>query len=151
MSMEDYERAVAIITNNRDRAQFVGPRSQQVVRAAETVLGVEFPPTYRRFVLEYGAGNFGWAEFYGVIGSDFMQSSVPDGVWATLWQRNKVSLPHELIVVGDTGCGDLFVLDSSEEEGPVEIVDPGSDVCARERVADDFGAFFLQQVEQVAG
>ena len=146
--MADYEKAKAIIEANSDNADFVGPRSEALVRAAEAALGVTFPPTYRRFVLEYGAGNFGSAEFYGVIHNNFPKSSVPDGIWHTLTDRQGAGLPHELIVVGDTGSGELYCLDLSRE-GAVVIVDPGADASVREPAAPDFGTFFLEQVRHV--
>lgn len=151
MSMEDYEKAKAVIAQDEGKADFAGPRSEDLIKTAEAALNVSFPPTYRRFVSEFGAGNYGWAEFYGVISSNFLKSSVPDGVWSTLTQRQKANLPRELIVVGDTGSGELYCLDLSEKDGPVVVVDPGSDMSARERIAPDFGTFFLQQVKQVAG
>ena len=89
-------------------------------------------------------------EFYGVIDEDWENSSVPDGIWYTLSERGQAGMPDELVVVGDTGMGELYVMDSSEEEGPVVAIAPGSDMTVREQIASDFGAFFLQQVQQVA-
>jgi len=151
MSMADYERARAIIASNKGKGAFAGPRSEDLVRKAEAALGVRFPTTYRQFLLDYGAGNFGSAEFYGVIDEDWENSSVPDGVWYTLSERSQSGMPAELVVVGDAGTGHLYVIDVSEEDGPVCAVDPGSDMTDRERVASDFGTFFLQRVHQVTG
>lgn len=151
MGMADYEKAKGIISGNQAKAHFAGPRPEELVRAAEAALHVSFPPVYRRFLLEYGAGSFGWVEFYGVIKNDFMHSSVPDGIWSTLTQRQMAKLPHELVIVGDSGTGDLYALDLATNDGSVVIVSPGSDKVTREKVASDFGAFFLQQVQQVAG
>lgn len=150
MSMGDYERAKSMIAASKGRAHFAGPRAETLVRKAAEALGVHFPPAYRRFLMEYGAGSFGSAEFYGVIDEDFEDSSVPDGIWCTLEERKNSNLPHELVVVGDTGTGEFYCLDLSVAEGPVVIVDPGSDFRQREPVAADFGAFFLQRIERVA-
>ena len=150
MSMADYELAKAIVSAHKTKAQFAGPRSEELVKAAEDALGVSFPPTYQRFLLEYGAGSFGWVEFYGVINSDFVNSSVPDAIWSTLTQRQRVKLPREFVIVGDTGTGELYALDLSVSSGPVVVVDPGAANPKREDVAEDFGAFFFQHVQQVA-
>lgn len=56
--------------------------------------------------------------------------------------------PTELVVVGDTLLASLYVLDLAEEPGPVCIVDPGTAMTARERIAADFGAF-LDRVQQI--
>jgi antitoxin YobK len=149
MSMADYERARAIIDANKDKGTFAGPRPEDLVKKAESALGIRFPDAYRQFLLDYGAGNFGSAEFYGVIDDDWEESSVPDGVWYTLNERVESGMPNELVVVGDTGTGDLYVLDLSDGDGPVCIVDPGTAMTARERVAPDFGTFLLDRVQQI--
>lgn len=149
MSMADYQRARAIIRQNRSKGRFAGERPEQLVQKAELTLGVRFPPTYRQFLLDYGAGNFGPVEFYGVIDEDFENSSTPDGVWYTLTERTQADLPRDLIVVGDTGTGELYCLDLSTGDGPVVVVDPASDMAYREQVAPDFGAFLLQRIQQV--
>jgi hypothetical protein len=56
MSMKHYEQAVELIKSRGLGSQFVGPKSEEVVARAEAALGIRFPPTYRRFCLEYGAG-----------------------------------------------------------------------------------------------
>jgi hypothetical protein len=50
--MSDYERAAALIAESKDDADFAGPRPPELIQAAEEALGVQFPPTYRRFVSE---------------------------------------------------------------------------------------------------
>lgn len=153
MSMTDYEQAKSLVAANRGRGRFAGARAEELVLLAESTLQVRFPPTYRRFLLEMGAGNLGFAEFYGVIDEDFENSSVPDGVWFTQTERRNARLPDELMVIGDTGTGDLYCLElrADESEGPVVVVDPGANPSAREVVAPDFGAFFLTRVRQVLG
>lgn len=151
MSMADYEQAKAIVENNASKAMFAGARPEALINKAEEALGANLPVIYRRFLLEYGAGNFGSAEFYGVIDDDFENSSVPDGIWYTLNERRQANLSHELVVVASAGTGEIYVLDLSEADAPVVIIDPGFDTSVREKVAQDFGAFFLQQVQQVAG
>src|SRR5437660_12555673 len=107
MSMADYQKAKAIIVANKAEAQFAGPRTDALVKSAEDTLGVVFPPTYRGFLLDYGAGNLGWAEFYGVVNKDFLNSSIPDGVWSTLIQRQRRRLPRNFVIIGDAGTGEL--------------------------------------------
>jgi hypothetical protein len=56
MSMKHYDQAVELIKQRGLASRFVGPKSEEAVAKAEAALGVRFPPTYRRFCLEYGAG-----------------------------------------------------------------------------------------------
>jgi antitoxin YobK len=150
MSMADYEQAKVLIEANRAKGQFVGPRTEELVQLAETTLKANFPPTYRRFLLEFGAGNFGSAEFYGIIDDDFENSSVPDGVWFTQTERQDANLPANLMVIGDTGTGDLYCLELRLDggEGRVVVLDPGGNPSMREEIAPDFGSFFLARVRQ---
>ena len=65
----------------------MGPRPEELVAAAERALGLEFPPGYREFVLDLGAGDVGGEEFFGVVDDGFEDSAIPDGVWLTLRER----------------------------------------------------------------
>jgi hypothetical protein len=148
MSMQNFIDALGIIESTLGRARFAGARAENLVTAAEERLGLKFPPTYREFLLRLGAGNFGTREFYGVIDDDFEDSAIPDGICYTLNERND-GLPLELIVIGATGDGGLYCLDTGQAgEAPVVTYEPPG--SAHERVADDFGAFFLEEVRSVA-
>ncbi len=145
MSMRDYERAASLLRRHADEHDFVGAHDERIVTAAETVLGVAFPPTYRRFLLELGAGDVGGEEIYGVITEDFEHSSVPDAIWLTRKLRAEGHLPQDLIVIYSTGDGDYYGLDASQanHEGEYPVVAWSE---SREVIASDFGAFFLDIV-----
>ena len=148
MSMQNFTDALNIIERTPGRSRFAGARAESLITAAEERLGLKFPPIYQEFLLRLGAGNFGSREFYGVIDDDFDDSAIPDGIWYTLNERND-GLPPELVVVGATGDGGLYCLDMGEAgEAPVVIYEPPGSV--RKRVADDFGAFFLEEVRSEA-
>lgn len=148
MGMAEMELAVAAIGRS-DVGDFVGPRPAALVRSGERVLGVLFPPTYARFLQAFGAGDVGHLEFYGVIDDPVEEGPVPNGIWVTLRNREH-GLPHELVVVSDTGYGEAYALDTAtvgeDGENPVVVwdVDLGRPY---EVVASDFGTFFLEQVE----
>ena len=138
------------MNNHRELQGFVGERSETLVQAAEKALGLKFPPSYRRFVLEFGAGNFAAFEVYGVIHSNFESSSVPDAVWCTLDERKLGDLPPDWVVVHHDGFGRYYCIDckKSPEEGPIVVYYPGYQPShlSREIIANDFGAFFLEFV-----
>jgi hypothetical protein len=109
---------------------------------------------YRRFLEELGCGDIAGEEFFGIIGDDFVNSSVPNGVWVTLTERDS-GLPPSLVVVA-VGDGSLFVLDTSRRdsdgESPVLLWRPGQqDTDALERVTGDFGEFFKRSIEEAVG
>jgi hypothetical protein len=137
-----------------DRVHFVGQRDLKVVAAAEEALGLVFPPTYRRFVSELGAGSVGGREFYGVIDADFTNSTAPNGIWLTLDERTTYALPSQFVIVGDTGMGEWYALDTQEKdangESPVLILWPDGWQTV-EVTAADFGSFFWDSVKRVFG
>lgn len=151
MSMEDLDRAIALIEAHPETASFEGPRPKMLVRAAERALGLKLPPTYRKFVIELGAGNMGSSEVYGLIDADFERSSVPDAIWATLRAREDDSLPLDLVVLNDED-GELTCLQvrAGAEEGPVLRLYAGEDEARRgaEQIAADFGQYLLTRVEE---
>lgn len=150
MSQANLEKGLAMISQHATRAHFVGPRSEELVARAETALGLRLPPTYREFVRRLGAGNFGAAEFYGVIDENFSASSVPNGVWLTLDERRSAALPKNYVIVASSGTGEYYCLDVRDQgEAPVVIMPPGETVPS-EQVASDFGDFFWNEVRQQA-
>jgi hypothetical protein len=149
MSMKDFEEALRLIAENEDQADFVGPRDAALVDKAERTLGIKFPPSYRRFLLELGAGNFGAFEIYGVIDEDWDESSVPDGIWYTLNERAESDLPQHLLIIAAAGDGPLYCLRlGKEKEPPVIYYSPGLDEEEQdsEIAAESFGAFLLEGV-----
>ncbi len=123
--MQDLERGLELVAANSDRARFIGPRDPGLVAAAEEALGVSFPPTYRRFVSELGAGSLRGREFYGITREEFVPT-VPNGIGLTLDERESSGLPERYVIVGDTGSGDWYVIDTDETSGdgenPVYVV-----------------------------
>ena len=135
-------------------AHFAGPRSPELINKAEEALGAKFPPTYRRFVCELGAGAFASSEFNGVIDDDFEHSCVPDAIWLTLKCRKSYPDAMSYIIVSDTGDGGYYALDISQVnadgESPVVEWWPGATgaIDNGKTIAEDFGAFMLQKVQQ---
>lgn len=155
MSVTDYEAAVTIMSRYPNKCFFTGPRPSELVEAGETLLGVKFPPTYRRFVSEYGAGSFGAFEVYGVI-ENRANSSVPDGVWCTLIERQESNLPQYLIAIQDAGDGGYLCLDlrvkDAEDECPIVEFHPGFPLESQsdEVIAVDFGSWLRAGVQRQA-
>jgi len=148
----DIREALDVVRASPDLADFVGPRDESLIAAAEETLGLRFPPSYRTFVAELGAGSFGGEELYGVISDD--ASGIPEAVWMTLEARRDWGLPSSMIVVYFDGGIDYFVLDTAavdaRGEAPVRVVTPGlSDFTGELPVVEsDFGALFAELVSE---
>jgi hypothetical protein len=154
MSMQDFEAAIELITRNIGSSHFAGPKTDELIGLAEEALGLQFPPTYRRFLKELGCGSVGGEEFYGVNRPNFESASVPDAIWVTLKHRERAQLPSHFIVVGEDGASGEYLIDTSrvasDRECPVVYWygrhhAPGEHL---EVVASDFGKFFLDMVSE---
>ena len=153
MGMKEYEQAIELMKTYPSMMDFVGPRSERFIEVAEKALDISLPATYRRFLLEFGAGAFGASEIYGIVSEDFENSATPDGVWMTLYERRTVSMPKNMVVIYAVGDGELFCLDieaTKNEEAPVIAYQPGYTLeeQRREKIADDFGGFLLDIVKR---
>lgn len=151
MYSQEYLRAVSIIEQHPELCGFSGGVSEEVVNKAEETLEAIFPKSYRDFLLRFGAGNFGFVDIYGLIDDDFYNSGIPDAVWYTLQLREEVNLPKNLVVIHDTGGGELFCLDTSAPNVRVVAYAIGYDleVQTYEIIANGFGEFLLNRVEFV--
>lgn len=152
MGMSEYQKAKDLISHNTGKSHFVGSRSALLVQKAEQTLGIRFPPTYRAFLLDFGAGNFGAFEVYGIIDDDFENSSVPDAIWFTLTERREVNFPADILVIGDAGTGELYCLrvSQSDNEGTVVLIDPGmiNEELAGQPISKDFGCYILENIQR---
>lgn len=114
---------------------------------SQAAIGLSFPRSYLEFVSRLGCGGAGSSEFYGVVSDEFEKSTVPDAIWLTL--------PQELIIVGDVGDGAQYVLYTSQRrmDGECPVIEwwPGADDAdqCREPLAPDFGTFFLARTREV--
>lgn len=153
MSINDLEQALHLIDENSTIADFEGPKSEELIRSAEAALGLTLPPTYREFALRLGCGDIAGEEFYGVINEDFENSSVPNGIWLTLNERNVASLPESVIIVADNGVGGWYAIDASQKNatGDSPVVEWLPNNLPSQVVAEDFGSFLLQRLRQVLG
>lgn len=153
MSYQDYEEALRLMKDNEEFSDFVGERPGSLVKRAEDKLNVQFPATYRNFLLNYGAGNFGAEEIYGVIDDSFEHSAIPNGIWLNLDERSQSGFPEHLVIIYHTGFEEYFCLDFSKlneyNEPPVVSYVIGVDLEDQvyEIIASDFGEFLLDRVK----
>ena len=65
MSIQNYEEAKRLIEESGD-GDFEGIKPLSLVVKAEAALGIRFPPSYRRFLLEMGCGDIRGMEVFGL-------------------------------------------------------------------------------------
>ncbi|MFP4600960.1 MAG: SMI1/KNR4 family protein [Persicimonas sp.] len=149
------DEAIRLIMENDELAEFAGGVSttEEIARAEER-LGVEFPPSYRRFLEQLGAGRFGAQVFFGL--SEAAGHSEWDVVHHTLDRREHSNLGGTTVVVGPYGEEAFFILDCArpgdDDECPVAEVPAGySDIEEPNYFEDNFGRFIYARVCDVLG
>ena len=91
-----------------------GPASEQAVMKAEVRLGLLFPPSYRAFLLHYGAAFGGGLEIYG-LDSNLKLGEIPQ--WSNVVESTIAlrpdSLPGDSIQISHSGVDSGFFLHCS--------------------------------------
>jgi hypothetical protein len=82
MSLSDYEEALKLVEDHVEDSDFEA-QPEGRVEHAERTLGVQFPPSYRRFLRDLGAGGVGGEEIYGLVNDDFDDVRPPQAVGLT--------------------------------------------------------------------
>ena len=150
MSIQKYLEARELI-GSTGGGDFEGAKPESLVAKAETALGLTFPPSYRRFLLEMGCGDINGMEVFGLINDNFEKSSVPNGIWLTLNERRAIGLHPAYVIIGDGGDGAYYALDTRQVDnaGEVPVVRLSIDGRHSEKVADSFGKYLLEAVRAV--
>ena len=150
MSIAKYEQARRVV-EAVGGADFEGVKQETLVAMAERVLGLTFPPSYRRFLLEMGCGGINGLEVFGLISDNFEHSTVPNGIWLTLTERRRIGLHPAYVLIGEGGDGTFYALDTRQvgKGNEALVVRLSVDGKQSERVADSFGDYFLEAVRRV--
>ena len=145
--MQNYEKAKELIDQSGG-GDFEGAKPELLVSKAETTLGLKFPPSYRRFLLELGCGDINGVEVFGLINDNFEKSTVPNGIWLTLNERAAINLDPAYVIVGGGGDGTYYALDTKHVDGAGEsqVIRLSVDGTQGETVAGDFGSYLLNEV-----
>jgi hypothetical protein len=150
MSMQNYEKAIELI-DQAGGGDFEGAKPESLVSKAEAALGIKFPSSYRRFLLEMGCGDISGVEVFGLINDNFEKSTVPNGIWLTLNERDSIGLDQAYVIVGEGGDGTYYALDTSKSNAAGEnpVVRLSADGRQAEQVAESFGSYLLNAVRAV--
>ena len=150
--MATIAKAAEIIDASPELAAFAGGIPFEAIGIAEQTLGVTLPESYRDFLTRYGAGSFGKTLIFGLGVPD---TDLPNVVYATLdMQTQDDWFPADLVVITDTGEGDLLCLattrKSEEYEGECPVVqwipERSFEEQAFETIHKTFAHFLLRAV-----
>ncbi|TWH76381.1 SMI1/KNR4 family protein [Sedimentibacter saalensis] len=153
--IRNFEEALELLKNDKSgKAFFSGSKSEELLSKAEEALSLKFSPMYRKFLSEFGAGSYGSVEFLDLIDEDFEDSCVPDEIWYTLNERQSSNLPNNLVVIYETGDGDLYCQDYNNidaTEPKIVAYSPGVSYPNQmyKVVAQSFGAFLTEKLNSV--
>ncbi|NLI47387.1 MAG: SMI1/KNR4 family protein [Acidobacteria bacterium] len=126
-----------------------GPAPESVIWEAEKSLGVVFPPSYRRFLMKFGAALGEGFELAGLFeqGGEDEPPQWNHVVSQTLRLRRAShhQLPPSLIAVLGDGEDHVYYIDTTRRradgESPVVAIGPGTDNVV---IADNFSVFVIR-------
>lgn len=150
MSINDVDKAIALINLHLDESDFEWAKEELLVKLAENYLEITFPDSYRYFLKKLGCGDIAGQEFYGVINEEKINSGIPDATWITLKYRRQFDLPAKYIVFYHFGDGNYAVLDcekNNQGNNIVEIWSPSENTF--QFFSADFGSFFYNQIKKM--
>jgi antitoxin YobK len=145
-----YEEIEKQIEAHPDKVKFAGGVSEEWIRRAEAALGLRFPPSFRRYLAQYGGASIGGEVVNGLLGIPFEDACGPDIVYNTQLDRAQSGLDANLIALVDNDGDEAFYLDLShmdqDDESPVIrvlIEEP----TIRQLYAENFATFLLKRIE----
>jgi hypothetical protein len=137
---DSMDEALALIDQHADRVRVGGGAPVDLIRSAQTALGVEFPEDYQRFLARFGTLSFDDADVYGLVSPAF-EATMPDAVGLTLKDRAS-GLDARFVLVHMVGDGTMCLLDCETDE-VVELHGIGDEPVVR---SSSFGDFLLETI-----
>ncbi len=144
--MKHYNKAKELF--DMDAVEFTGGVSEEVIQKAERTLNLTFPESYRSFLKEFGAGDVGGEVVFGLLENERENSDL-DMLKITQVEHD-YKMPKHMVVIFYNAFDDcLYCLDTSRMiEGECPMMRVSSDYADIEEVAESFGEFLLDLVEE---
>ena len=153
MSIQKIKDAISSIDSSGLERPYLSAKfsvAESQIQEAEQSIGFPFPPSYRYFLNEFGSGDFGGFEFYGLVPNKNDIPSIPNALWLTKLDWERIDLPNDLFIVEslDDGCYACLELHENPTiEGRVIFWDMGeSEDKPRHELASSFGHYLFDQV-----
>ena len=145
--------AIAKLRNNGIELLSSVAASDADIMAIEKRLGVLLPPSYKSMLSEFGNLAFEGVELFGWTRSGLNATGAPCVIFMTEHDRERELISDQMVLFMVAGYGPSFVLDCAEAstagEAPVYEISAGGIKRGRDKLADSFGDFFLQEVNRV--
>jgi hypothetical protein len=152
MSVSDYRFAVEKLKNNGVEIDYLIPASDDLIRSLEDRLGVNLPLSYKAMLSEFGILGFGGNDFYGLGKTGLDGKNAPSVVFTTERSRKDREISDTMVRIKASGYGPFYVIDCAETttpgESPIYELDERGMSYGSKRVADSFGAFVLEHVNE---
>lgn len=141
------------ILNDLD-AFIAGGQPEAMVSAAESKLGVSFPPSFREYLLRWGNVSCDEVEYYGLTrNGDFDNGGIPNCVWFTIRKRTTVGLPLSLVVFRNINDEEYYCIDTNEvlenDERKIVIWDNVAREISR-TLDGNFTDFLLEELTEIS-
>ena len=149
--MDDtFEELVKLIEHYVKPGYFGGPISDSVISAAERILKVNFPKSYRQFIARFAQGSFHGIEINGLDSLSTEDCLMGAVIVENELVRRDDNMPKELLVVN---IEDEFyvIIDTSQmkdDEAAVYEIEFGEELSTigKKPVCDSFGEYYLKRL-----
>ncbi len=99
MAELDIEALLQRVRQNGHDVWVAGPQSEEDIARVEALLQVRLPPSYRHFLLRYGAMSIYDSNIAGIVNGQPLYLNISSIYYATTDFRQEQGLPDYLIVV----------------------------------------------------
>lgn len=110
MENNEFVEYMEVICEYDDFDMYKAISSKSILKA-EDLLGFKIMGDYLYFLKNYGTVSINGEEIYGITDDDFLNSSIPNGIWLTLQERKDMNLPNNLLIIADDYFGGYVCLD----------------------------------------
>lgn len=151
MSFQNFEKAMELAKGKKFYTT-AGGRTEEEIKEAEKLLGIQFSGQYRVFNEKYGYVSFFGNEIFGIDPND-LDELEGNSVAYALNDREEYNLPDYMLPIYnyDDGCMaylDYSVLNDDGEPRVIMAEYTGEEYEVVEVLAEDFGDFVLQLVQE---
>jgi len=132
---------------------YAGGANDALIVKFEKALDVEFPSSYKQFLTKFGALSFAGETYYGITKNGLAATAIPSVLFATKTARSLGDADSSMIVIGASGYGPIYSIDTSRvgETGEPVVVETELSFKRdgqKKVIFKSFGDFFCESVRQ---
>lgn len=151
--MNFIENAKELMKHGKDEPFAGPPATPKQVEDFERALHIEFPASYREFLLNFGVLDFEGFEFYGITPEGVHAKAIPCVLFATKDGIDKGQISNKMIMVQESGYGPVYCIDldmvgSKSEPVVVEVPISYEESKEKKVVAESFADFLILRIKE---